>query len=120
MQLKSRHDDERVAQLINNVDGNCFYRGAEDPKGILLFRYFEAISVYYAWVCTFIGFLMVYVSDAMRKIAARYAPLCLLLDATYQTSKYPCPVFQVGTQTNCGYQVHVRQQDKKGFLSRVI
>ncbi|ELT98676.1 hypothetical protein CAPTEDRAFT_186230 [Capitella teleta] len=48
--------------------------------------------------------LFAYMSQDMLHLMARYGKDCLLLDATHKTTKYEVPLFQLVTNTNCGYQ----------------
>jgi hypothetical protein len=44
-------------------------------------------------------------SAGMKHLLSLYGSQTLLLDATYRTTKYTFPVFQLVTLTNFGYQV---------------
>jgi hypothetical protein len=54
------------------------------------------------------GFLFVYMTEDMKALSNLYGQQCLLLDATYGTTKYQLPLFQLVTQTNMGFQVRDR------------
>ncbi|ELU03174.1 hypothetical protein CAPTEDRAFT_219109 [Capitella teleta] len=50
------------------------------------------------------GLLLIYMSHDMVHLLRRYWQYGILLDATYRTTKYFLPFFQLVVQTNCGFQ----------------
>ena len=49
--------------------------------------------------------MFVYQSNEMQRLYRRYAPTLLLLDVTYQTTKYSLPLYFLVVHTNANYQV---------------
>ena len=49
--------------------------------------------------------MFVYQSHEMRRLYKRCAPILVLLDATYRTTKYSLPLYFLVVQTNVNYQV---------------
>ena len=67
--------------------------------------------------------MFVYQSHEMRRLYRRCAPILVLLDATYRTTKYSLPLYFLVVQTNVNYQVAaviVCQEEKTKMITEAL